>query len=185
MKEKILRATAKVIVEAGIESASTRAICEAAGVTAPTLYHYFKSKAALIDAVAQFTFESHRETKKMKRSNDSLSNLRMYWDEYMHFCVSEPELHNTMIVSIAQGQSGGSAFGCFKDLHSEFKDLEARGMLEHPSLQCAQMFLGAAQGISLVVICIADRGNLPPLSTPTREAMLNGLIKKQFFSSKK
>ena len=165
-------------MDEGIQSASTRAICEAAGVTAPTLYHYFKSKAALIDAVSQFTFETHRETKKLKRSTDSLSNLRMYWDEYIRFCISEPELHNAMIVSIAQGNSGGSAFGCFKDLHSEFKDLEARGALNYPSLQCAQMFLGAAQGISLIFICLTDRGSLLAISTPTRESMLDGLIKK-------
>lgn len=177
MKEKILRAAAKIISNDGLESASTRAICEAVGITAPTLYHHFKGKHDLLDSVTAFAFDLHRKKKLEQKTKDPIKNLRIYWDGYMNFCLAEPELQRTMIVAISQGQSIKTGFECFRDLLFEFKSLEAKGELVHSALQSAQMFLGAAQGLSIIIMSLPPANTLPQISTDMREVMLTGLVK--------
>lgn len=177
MQEKILRATAKIISSDGIKSASTRAICDAVGITAPTLYYYFKDKTELFDAVTQFAFEIHRENKRRSRTDDAFANLRLYWNEYMQFCLSEPELHRTMMVAITEGRIVKTGYACFTDLVAEFKTLEATGILKHSALHCAQMYLGAAQGISMILMSTPKTRALPALSDSTRDVVLAGLVK--------
>jgi len=44
VKARILEAAAELLTRSADADISTRAACEAAGVTAPTLYHYFGDK---------------------------------------------------------------------------------------------------------------------------------------------
>lgn len=177
MREEIIRATAKIISTDGLESASTRAICDAVGITAPTLYYYFKRKPDLIDEVTKFAIEIHRKNKRKALTSDPIRNLQVYWDVYMHFYSSEPELHRAMILSISQGRMTEAGLSCFSDLVGEFKKLEARGDLKHSALQCAQMYLGAAQGISMILMSLPPQKLQPSLSASTRDVVLSGLIK--------
>lgn len=179
MKEKILRATANIISKEGLESASTRAICDAVGITAPTLYHHFKAKNELLDSVTAFAFDLHRKKKLEEKTKDPKKNLRIYWDGYMNFCLAEPELQRAMIIAISQGHSVKTGLECFRDLLYEFKILEKTGELVHSSLQSAQMYLGAAQGLSIIIMSLPKTNSLPQISTDTREAMLSGLIKSK------
>lgn len=57
--KKILDAALTLFAERGYEAASTREICELAGITKPTLYYFFKSKEAIYgtlsrDAMSEF-----------------------------------------------------------------------------------------------------------------------------------
>jgi AcrR family transcriptional regulator len=49
--EEILQAAVGLFARKGFEAASTREIVEAAGVTKPMLYYYFKSKEGLCEAI--------------------------------------------------------------------------------------------------------------------------------------
>ena len=51
--EAILEATARVLVEEGIDRASTNRIAEIAGVSIGSLYQYFPSKDALVMALLE------------------------------------------------------------------------------------------------------------------------------------
>jgi AcrR family transcriptional regulator len=53
MVAQLLQAAARVIAERGLESASTNHIAEAAGVSVGSLYQYFDSKDALVEALLQ------------------------------------------------------------------------------------------------------------------------------------
>ena len=52
----MLHAAAELLDEAQGGEVSTRAICDRAGVQAPTLYHHFGSKQGLLDAVLTHGF---------------------------------------------------------------------------------------------------------------------------------
>ena len=58
-RERILRAAARLLAESGGAPVSTRAVCAAAGVGAPTLYHHFGDKEGLLDAVVTYGFERY------------------------------------------------------------------------------------------------------------------------------
>ncbi|MEL7646272.1 MAG: TetR/AcrR family transcriptional regulator [Anaerolineaceae bacterium] len=48
----------------GYETSGTLEICDAAGVSKPTMYHYFKSKQGLMDAILAENFEPFLERLK-------------------------------------------------------------------------------------------------------------------------
>jgi len=52
--DRLLLAAGQLLHEAKGGNVSTRAICDRAGVQAPTLYHHFGSKQGLLDAVVKF-----------------------------------------------------------------------------------------------------------------------------------
>ncbi len=54
---RILRAALKHFAECGYEGASVQAIVDAARVTKPTLYYYFKSKAGLFQALIDWAHD--------------------------------------------------------------------------------------------------------------------------------
>ena len=68
MRENILRLTAGIISKEGFEAASMRAVCKAAGVTAPTLYHYFADKDEIVTMVADFHMASDQKKYDEMRS---------------------------------------------------------------------------------------------------------------------
>ncbi|MEW5871308.1 MAG: TetR/AcrR family transcriptional regulator [Chloroflexota bacterium] len=63
-REYILSVATRLFSESGFASVSIRDICEAAGVTAPTLYYYFGNKDRLFQAVIRRTLslKDFRET---------------------------------------------------------------------------------------------------------------------------
>ncbi|MGY2061225.1 TetR/AcrR family transcriptional regulator, partial [Nocardia gipuzkoensis] len=58
-RTRLLDAAAQLLVESSGKQITTRAICELAGVQAPTLYHHFGDKQGLLDAVATYGFERY------------------------------------------------------------------------------------------------------------------------------
>jgi AcrR family transcriptional regulator len=59
--ESILDAAEAVVAEVGVEAASTNAIAERAGSSVGSLYHFFPSKEAIIEALARRFAERKRE----------------------------------------------------------------------------------------------------------------------------
>jgi AcrR family transcriptional regulator len=59
-----------------------------AGVTAPTLYHHFGSKQALIDAVINYgvpQYQSH--------GNDPVASIREGWDAHVRYGLENPSFY--------------------------------------------------------------------------------------------
>ncbi len=96
-RQRILEATAELLAAASPDGVSTRAICEAAGVTAPTIYHHFGDKAGLLDAVAAHGFESYLATKRaLTPTADAVADLHRAWDAHVEFGVTHPALYTLM-----------------------------------------------------------------------------------------
>src|SRR5260221_6319001 len=58
-RDRLLLAAGQLLHQSEDGRLSTRAICERAGVQAPTLYHHFGSKQGLLDAVINFGFSQY------------------------------------------------------------------------------------------------------------------------------
>jgi AcrR family transcriptional regulator len=59
-RARILEAALTLFASRGYDATSVREICEAAGITKPTLYHFFGSKAGVFSAVLAGAFEETR-----------------------------------------------------------------------------------------------------------------------------
>ena len=58
--ERILSTALDLFAIKGYDATSVREICEAAGITKPTLYHFFGSKDGVLQALVQTGFQQYR-----------------------------------------------------------------------------------------------------------------------------
>ena len=86
---------ALVILEAqGPEGLTTRVVCEAAGIKAPTLYHHFGDKSGLERALVQRGLEEFMQRKRAPAASaDPLEQLRFGWDVTLEFALKRPALY--------------------------------------------------------------------------------------------
>ncbi len=96
-QERLRAAAGALLQERPDHEPSTREVCEAAGVNAPTLYHYFGTKAGLMDAVVQDAFEAYLLRKRgARRSGDLVIDFAAGWDLHVAFGVENPVLYALM-----------------------------------------------------------------------------------------
>jgi AcrR family transcriptional regulator len=58
--ERILATALDLFARKGYDATSVREICESAGITKPTLYHFFGSKEGVLQALVQTGFQQYR-----------------------------------------------------------------------------------------------------------------------------
>jgi AcrR family transcriptional regulator len=98
-RERILAAAIEVFAQAGFHAASTRKIAEAAGVTDPLLFYYFKSKADLYLAAVQDQIGKLREglDQALAGVDDPREQLRVFVEVYLRYFLDlEPGLTVTL-----------------------------------------------------------------------------------------
>jgi len=78
-EDEIPRAAAEVLERGGPAALTTRAVCEAAGVTSPTLYHHFgDGLAAALVRRGMTEFMSRKRA--LQDTDDPMQLLRAGWD---------------------------------------------------------------------------------------------------------
>lgn len=87
-RERLLAAAAELLTES--PDVSTRAICERAGVQAPTLYHYFGNKQGLLAAVVEDRFAKHMGDVP---GGDPVATLRESWHHHVRFGLENPNYY--------------------------------------------------------------------------------------------
>lgn len=85
-RDRLLAAAGELLTES--PDVSTRAICDRAGVQAPTLYHYFGNKQGLLAAVVESGFTVHMSA--VPAGDDPVAVLRESWDHHVRFGLANP-----------------------------------------------------------------------------------------------
>lgn len=85
-RDRLLVAAGELLAES--PEVSTRAICDRAGVQAPTLYHYFGNKQGLLAAVVETRFSEHMLA--TPADADPVTTLRAHWDRHVRFGLANP-----------------------------------------------------------------------------------------------
>src|ERR1700704_2789132 len=86
VKTRILEVAADLLAHSAEPDLSTRAVCDAAGVTPPTLYHHFGDKDGLLAAVVDFGWAHFLETKRAVAEvvHDHLADdIRAGWNNHI------------------------------------------------------------------------------------------------------
>jgi AcrR family transcriptional regulator len=168
-RERILQAAARLLAESGGAPVSTRAVCAAAGVGAPTLYHHFGDKDGLLDAVVAYGFERYLAEKRARPSTgDPVEDLRLGWDAHVEFGLGQPAFYALMY---AGGRRAGAASEeAGRILLGMTEEVARAGRLRVPVKTAASMIHAASMGVTLALI--ASGGDDQELSARTREAVL-------------
>lgn len=96
-REALIEAARTLLAAQPDREPSTRELYEAAGVAAPTLYHHFGTKDALLDVVVEEAFTDYLHAKRAApRTGDHLVDFAAGWDLHVEFGVNNPVLYRLM-----------------------------------------------------------------------------------------
>jgi AcrR family transcriptional regulator len=172
VRTRILEAAAGLLAESG--DASTRAVCDAAGVTAPTLYHYFGDKEGLLTAVVDFGWAAFLQTKRTVAAvvhEHIADDVRAGWDNHLQFARENPNFYKLMW---SPGIAANSAAlrEAYQMLYERLKLGAARGQLRMSAETAARTVMAATTGAALSLISQPDLFGDGTFATHLREAVI-------------
>ncbi len=168
---RLLRAAADLIAAAPGEAVPLRAICDAASVQLPTLYHFFGSKEGLLDAVVEHGFEKYLAEKEAHEpSGDPIQDIREGWDAHVAFGLTNPGFYALMYGQVTPGRRPAGQERPAKVLLGLVREADRRGRLVVAPEQAADHVLTANVGVTLRQIVTGKPD--PGLTVAMREATL-------------
>jgi AcrR family transcriptional regulator len=174
-RDRLLLAAAQLLDESGGRGASTRAICERAGVTAPTLYHHFGSKQGLVDEVVERGFTQYVTAAQPGGYADPIDAVRAGWDAHVRFGLAQPTFYVLLHGQIRPGISGGITGPAISTLTRLLESAAAAGRLRVPPADAAARILAANVGATLSLIAEPLATRDPALSESLREAVITAV----------
>lgn len=172
-RERILSAAATLVERSPWERVTTRMVCAAADVTAPTLYHHFGDKAGLATALADHAFRTSFTGRRSRaHSDDPIEILRFAWDAHVQFGLEHRWLYSVMFGESRPDESLPGALiarGAFLEV---LRLLDGEGALGIPVERAALVIEAAVVGMTFQAI---RSGLDAAASAHMREAILASL----------
>jgi AcrR family transcriptional regulator len=172
-RDRLLLAATQLLDEAAGGPVSTREITERAGVRAPTLYHHFGSKQALLDAVVSHGFKeflsSHRAGSD---SDDPLEGVRVGWDSHVSFGLEFPGAYAHIYGNVKPGVPCGVTEDVRAHLLEALQPAARQDRLLVSAAEAATRILAACSGVTLTLIQQPAADRDLGLSERMRESVL-------------
>ena len=130
-RRTILDAAEALLVEHGFERFSMRRLAERCGYTTPTIYHYFRDKQGLCNALLEERFsELWRRMKRVPQGDDPLENWRRMTLAFVRFGLSNPT-HYRLLMTPRNGDEPPPAVAeqLIELTQKPIAELEASGRL--------------------------------------------------------
>src|SRR5580692_1050090 len=97
-EDALLRVAESLLEQGGPDAVTTRAVCDAANVGAPTLYYHYGDKNGLLDAlVAQGVKTFLKRKQAVPDTADALADLISGWESFVGFALERPQLFRLMV----------------------------------------------------------------------------------------
>lgn len=141
----ILDAAAGLLELHGPAGLTTRAVCEAAGVKAPTLYHHFGDKVGLELALVRRAMADFMKRKRAPGDTaDLVEQLRFGWDMAVEFALKQPSLYALFAQHVrANPDLGAEGYALMK---ARVQRLVDTGRFNQPVDVAARAVWAASQG---------------------------------------
>ena len=157
-RDRLVYAALDLIEAEGERGFSTRAACDRASVTAPTLYHHFKDADGLINAAVMLAFEQFLGRKlRRKPVADASADLMAGWDDYVAFARERPRVYAAMTSRVLQGADIPAADAGRANLMSKLAALAAAGRLTLPVASAADLVWSTAHAAALLHVTAAPQ----------------------------
>src|SRR5256885_80630 len=174
VRSRILEAAFELLARSADADVSTRAACEAAGVTAPTLYHHFGDKEGLLAAVVDFGWAAFLESKRTTAAvvhAHIADDIRAGWDNHLEFARENPNFYK-LIWSPSISANSAAFRQAFQMLYDRLELGASRGQLRVSVETGARMVMSATTGAALSTISQPDLFGNPTFTTQLREAVI-------------
>ncbi len=186
VRDRLLLAGARLLEQAGDGDVSTRAICEAAGVQAPALYHHFGSKQGLLDAVVSHGFRRFlagrsaggtAETAGTAETTDPVDAIRAAWDIHVRFGVEHPRFYGYIYAPVGRQTPCQVVAEVEAMILATLEPAALDGRLTIPPAEAARQILASSSGVVLTLIANQDAPVDLELSRRTRDAILASITR--------
>ena len=164
VRERLLIAAVRLFARKGYAATSVREIVEAAGVTKPVLYYYFRNKEGVFQAMMQEAVVAHRAVlDEVRHSGGTASERILLLNERVYTLTLENALAVRAIDAAYYGPREGAPEFDFDQLHGEFDALirslveEAVAAGEFPPGNIDEMVLALLGGFIAGKSSISDR----------------------------
>lgn len=173
-RTKLLTAAADLIAANPGGEFSLRAVCDAAGVKLPTLYHFFGSKQGLTDAVIEHGFDMYIHDKEQSESTgDPVRDLRAGWDAHVAFGLANPGFYTLMYGTVTPGHAPAAQDRPWQILNELTAEAERQGRLVVPARQAAAHILATNIGVTLRQIILEEEDRA--LSVAVRDGVIRAI----------
>jgi AcrR family transcriptional regulator len=172
-RDRIVEAAAALLTEGGREAVSTRAVCTAAGVQAPTIYRIFGDKQGLLDEVASHGFASYLSSKvALEHTADPVEDLRRGWDLHIGFGLANPAFYTLIYGEPRPGVESPAARAATTVLTGLVRRIAEAGRLRVSEERAVHLVHAAGCGLTFTLISLPEGQRDPALSTMARESTI-------------
>jgi AcrR family transcriptional regulator len=172
MKERILEAAHDILASEGPAALTTRRVCDAVGITMPTLYHHFANRDALVQSVYELALQRFMASKRShKPTDDAIADLRKGCEQVLDFVAKNK---NAAIAVTARALEEPSILApSYVLLRERVRRAEREGRLHVAEREAAAMCWAVVQGLIALTIAPPDAS---VSLTATRKRLLDSLM---------
>src|SRR5688572_948160 len=138
-RRSILDAAQSLLLEVGFERLSIRRVSERCGFKAPTIYHHFRDKNGLVDALLEERFrEMHERMKQVERNGEPRAYLRELARAFIQFELEHPA-HFALLAAprLELGNVPPSAEACRALVYQALEEVAAAGSMSGVEVETA------------------------------------------------
>ncbi|MCH1865064.1 TetR/AcrR family transcriptional regulator [Nocardioides sp. CFH 31398] len=179
-RRAVLDAAADLLREVGADGLTTRAIADAAGVQAPTLYRLFGDKDGLVDALAEHVMAAYVAAKTERAADeedeDPVVALRDAWRAHVDFGLANPALYALLGRRQGSERSPGTLTG-IEVLRRRVGRVAAAGRLRVDEERAVWMVHAAGHGTVLALLGVPPDERDPGLPDAMYDALAAALLR--------
>jgi AcrR family transcriptional regulator len=173
-RERIFRAAVDLVCRGGPGAATARAICEEAGITAPTLYHYYGDLYQLYDEVLQLMYVPEVLAFPGREFTDPRGMIEYMWECCVGTAKKQPGIVELRSLLVSMEKTPPSLLNFYARLDVAFEQLASKSPLNFPPKTAAAMFWSAAIGTSQMIAATGHRG--APFPTGADDMLRNSVL---------
>jgi AcrR family transcriptional regulator len=171
-----VQCAAQLLREQGASAVTTRAVAQAAGMQAPTIYRFFQDKDALLDAVAEHVFATYAAGKTLVQdSGDPIADLRAGWDTHIGFGLANAALFD-LLTDPSRGARSPAAAAGLEVLRARVHRVAAIGRLRVPERRAVELIHAAGTGTVLTLLSTPPAHRDPDLADAMYEAVMRSIL---------
>jgi AcrR family transcriptional regulator len=173
-RRAILDAAEHVLVTVGEHGLSIREVCARAGVTAPTIYHHFGDKAALVARVVEDRFAAFGNAFAHRAAPaDPVEALRWAFDRYVEYGLRHP-IHYRLMFGARPSRPSPAGLASYDGLRRRVVAIADVGRLTAPIEDATAAFWAAVHGVTSLLISQFWSPDNPAIAL-VRDAMIDQL----------
>ncbi|GAA3548713.1 TetR/AcrR family transcriptional regulator [Nonomuraea rosea] len=174
-RANLVQVAARLLHEQGPAAVTTRAVAQAAGVQAPTIYRLFGDKEGLLDAVAEHVLATYVAGKTSGADRgDPVADLRAGWDTHIGFGLANAALFG-LLNDPARGRSPAAAAG-HEVLRARVRRVAETGRLRVTERRAVELIRAAGTGAVLTLLSMPQEERDPGLADAMYDAVMRSIL---------